>query len=304
MKTGRASRTAEFMALFRALETCRRPAGARLFEDPFAPCFLGVRLALVAFAARLPPLGRFLEAVIDRRWPGARASGIARTRLIDDALKEALAQGVDQVVLLGAGFDSRAYRLAGIEAVRVFEVDHPATLERKRLRLLRRLRRLPGHVVFVPVDLDRQDLVEALRTAGFRPHARSFFVWEGVTNYLTARAVDQTLRFVGSAAPGSGLVFTYVHQDVVSGSWVGEGLRSLTATLRRAGEAWTFGIHPTALPELLAVHGLELVRDVGSVEYRARYLGAPGSHLKGYEFYRAALAEVSRPSEEPSPAQG
>jgi methyltransferase (TIGR00027 family) len=303
MEPGRPSRTAEFMALFRALETCRRPAAARLFEDPLATGFLGPGLGLVAGAARLPPLGRFLASAIDRRWPGARSSGIARTRLIDDAVRRALAQGAEQLVLLGAGFDSRAYRLPGIEATRVFEVDHPATLGRKRTRLLRRLGRLPGHVALVPLDFGREDLTPALRAAGFRSGARSFFVWEGVTNYLSAAAVDQTLRFVGGAAPGSGLVFTYVHRDVVAGSWSGEGLGPLSDTLRRAGEAWTFGIDPAALRGLLAARGLELLEDVGSVEYRARYLGA-GAHLRGYEFYRAAVATVPLAAREAVGAQG
>jgi methyltransferase (TIGR00027 family) len=280
------------MALFRALETARRPAEARLFEDPLAAGFLGVRLRLLALAARLPSVLRRLEARIDARWPGARTSAIARTRLIDDLLREALADGLDQAVLLGAGFDSRAYRLAGIEAARVFEVDHPDTLARKKTRLMEILGRLPAHVSFVPVDFDRQDLAAALGAAGFRPDARSFFVWEGVTNYLSERAVDDTLRFVGETAPGSGLVFTYVHADVVSGAWASKDLAPLAATLRREGEAWTFGIDPAALPARLAARGLELVRDTGSVEYRSRYLGAAGTHLHGYEFYRAALARV------------
>jgi methyltransferase (TIGR00027 family) len=292
------------MALFRALESSRRPASARLFEDPFAPCFLGLRLGLVARAARVPPLGRLLAAALDRRWPGARASGVARTRLIDDAVQRALGDGVEQVVLLGSGFDSRAYRLAGMERARVFEVDHPLTLARKRSRLLRRLGSLPGHVAYVAVDLDQEDLREALRAAGFSTGARCFFVWEGVTNYLTEPAVDRTLRFMGETAPGSGLVFTYVHREVLTGSWVGDGVRALEATLRRAGERWSFGIHPAALPDFLAARGLELVEDTGSVEYRARYLGGSGPHLRGYEFYRAARAEVPRRAGEGTVAQG
>lgn len=304
MRQGRASRTAEFMALFRALESRRRPARARLFEDPLASCFLGFRLGLAARAARLPPLGHALAAAIDRRWPGARASGIARTRLIDDAVLRALRAGVAQVILLGAGFDSRAWRLPGIERARVFEVDHPATLERKKARVLRRLGCLPDHVSFAAVDLDHEALGAALQAAGFHPDSRAFFVWEGVTNYLTEAAVHQTLGFVGGTAPGSGLAFTYVHRDVVAGSWNGKGMGALTATLRRAGETWTFGFEPAALPDILTGHGLRLLEDTGSLEYRARYLGESDPHLRGYEFYRVALAEVSRRAEEVTLAQG
>src|SRR5262245_23523753 len=171
MMAERSSRTAEYMALFRALESCRRPASERLFQDPLAGAFLGPPLRLLAGAARVPPMGRLLAAAIDRRWPGARPSGVARTRLIDDAVLPALREGVEQVVLLGYGFDARPYRLPGLLAARVFEVDHPATLARKQRLLLRRLGRLPENVALVAVDLDRDDLGAALHAAGLRPDA-------------------------------------------------------------------------------------------------------------------------------------
>jgi methyltransferase (TIGR00027 family) len=292
MAMRRASRTAEYMALFRALETSRGPAGERLFDDPWARHFLGRRLAPLAHAARVPWLRRLATAAIDRRWPGARASGVARTRLIDDVLRSALLRGVEQVVLLGAGFDSRPYRLDGIDRARVFEVDQPGTLARKTRRLRRRLSRLPSHVAFVAVDFGRQDLGEALRSAGFRPEAPSIFIWEGVTNYLTREAVESTLRMVAGTAAGTWLLFTYVHRRVLDGDWEGAGTAALAATLRRVGEPWTFGLDPAEVRSFLGAHGLALLEDVGSVEYRRRYLGSHGPHLDGYEFYRLALAQV------------
>src|ERR1043165_405830 len=103
-----ASRTAEFMALFRALESVRRPPPPRLFEDPYARRFVGPALRCVVAAATVPPLGSLIAAFIERRWPGAMTSAVARTRLIDDAVREALRDGVPQAVILGAGFDCRA----------------------------------------------------------------------------------------------------------------------------------------------------------------------------------------------------
>ena len=289
MQVGRTSRTAEFMALFRALETCRRPAAARLFADPFAASLLRGPLRAVAAAARLPLIGGGVARVIDRRWPGARTSAVARTRLIDEALAAALREGISQVVILGAGFDCRAYRIAGIERARVFEVDYPSTSASKRARLAALLGALPDHVVFVALDFDRQPLLAALDAAGCDRRRRSVLIWEGVTNYLSAAAVDATLRDLATFAAGSPLLFTYVHRGLLDGSTPFEGMERLAATLQRAGEPWTFGFDPAELPAYLAERGIELLDDVGACEYRARYLGDAG---RGYAFYRAVAARV------------
>jgi methyltransferase (TIGR00027 family) len=294
MSPDRASYTAEVMALFRALESQRRPAVARLFEDPFAFRLLGRRLRPVAAFARIPGLGAVIPRYIDRHWPGARSSAVARTRLIDDALTAALAEGVGQVVILGAGFDCRPYRLRGIERARVFEVDHPATSAVKRVRMAGLLGTLPHHVAFVAVDFDRQPFMEALEAAGYAADAPTFFLWEGVTNYLTAPAVDATLVAIAAAAAGSRLLFTYVHRGVLDGSVAFEGTAALASTLERSGEPWTFGLDPAELPGYLTARGLILREDLGANDYRARYLGSSGRHQRGYAFYRAARADVAR----------
>jgi methyltransferase (TIGR00027 family) len=243
--------------------------------------------------ALVPPLSSLLVWFIDRRWPGARTSAVARTRLVDDALTGMLRAGVDQVVILGAGLDCRAHRVPGIERTRVFEVDHPATQAAKRERLAALDSAASPRVEFVGVDFTRDDLGRSLARAGFDPARRTFFVWEGVTNYLTDAAVDAVLRWVAAeAAPGSRILFTYVHRGLLDGSVKFAGTRALAATLDRAGEPWTFGLDPAELSGYLAARGLTLVEDLGAAEYRARYMGAASRRMTGYEFYRAALAEV------------
>jgi methyltransferase (TIGR00027 family) len=280
------------MALFRALESVR-PAGERLFEDPLAHHFLSRPLRVVRGLARVPPLGSLISWFIDRRWPGARTSAVARTRLVDEALTAMLRAGVDQVVILGAGLDCRAQRLPGIERARVFEVDHPATQAAKRTRLAALGSGVAARVVFVGVDFTRDDLGQALAQAGYDSSGRSFFVWEGVTNYLTADAVDGVLRWVvGNSAPRSRILFTYVHRGLLDGSVAFAGTHALVATLERAGEPWTFGLDPAELPAYLAARGLLLLEDIGAADYRARYMGPAARQMRGYEFYRAALAEV------------
>lgn len=279
------------MALFRALESAR-PARSRLFDDDLAQGFLDSRLRTAATLARWPLAGRLFRSFIDHRWPGARTSGVARTRFIDDVVATTLRTGIAQVAILGAGFDARAYRMPAMREVRVFEVDQEATSIAKQRSVAALLGALPQHVRYVAVDFNADSLPEVMRYAGFDASARTLFLWEGVTNYLTAGAVDAMLRWGGQAAPGSVLVFTYVDRKVLEDPQAYEGTQRLFAKLARSGERWTFGIDPGALRELLARHMLELEQDLGAVEYRARYYGPAASGMRGYEFYRVAVARV------------
>jgi len=183
MRAGHASRTAEYNALFRALESSR-PQSGRLFDDPFARIFLTWPLSFVHELARLTGFHAFIPWFIDHRWPGVRTSVVARTRLIDDAIAGSLNERIEQFVVLGAGFDSRAYRLGSLQNTAVFEVDHPTTQAVKRRSLERALPVLPKHVRFVASDFTQHDLQSNMAAAGYRESARTFFLWEGVTNYL------------------------------------------------------------------------------------------------------------------------
>lgn len=279
------------MALFRALETSR-PASVRLFDDPFARRFLGLPLRIVVAAAMLPWLGELACGYIDRRWPGVRTSGVARTRFIDDAIAAAL-DGVEQVVILGAGYDARAHRLPALASVDVFEVDHPDTGRAKRAAVARVLGRLPPHVRYVATDFDERGLPAVMAEAGLRESARTLVLWEGVTNYLTASAVDATLRWCARAAAGSVVVFTYVDRAVLDDPASFAGTERLRATLASAGEGWTFGLDPAEVPAFLAQRGLVSERDVGAAEYRRLYYGAAAATMAGYEFYRIVVARVA-----------
>ena len=292
MQSGRASRTAEHMAFFRALESSA-PAASRRCDDPFARAFLSPPLALVATAARIPGVFALLVRYVDRRWPGARTSGVARTRLLDEIVREGVASGAQQLVILGAGFDSRALRLSALRGAAVFEVDHPATQARKQARLRRALGALPEGVRFVATDFGERDLERAMAAAGYEPSRRTLFLWEGVTNYLRADAVDATLRWCARAAAGSRVVFTYVHADVLTQPAKYAGTERLFATLAAAGEPWTFGLDPANLAEFLRARGLELERDLGAVEYRRLAYGEASTSMRGYEFYRIAVARVA-----------
>jgi methyltransferase (TIGR00027 family) len=291
MREGRASRTAEYNALFRALESSL-PAGRRRLEDPLARSFLGWPLALVARIGAVPGLRDLVPRYIDHRWPGVRSSVVARTRLIDETIACSLDGKVEQLVILGVGFDTRAYRLPALRGMLAFEVDHPDTLRIRRTKLERALSAAPARVRFVAVDFQRDDLGSAMAAAGYRESARTFLLWEGCTNYLTEPAVDATLRWCARAAPGSRLLFTYVHRDILTSPAAFAGTQQLFASLERAGERFTFGIDPGELRGFLAERGLALESDVGAAEYRRRCYGDAARRMRGHEFYRVALARV------------
>lgn len=284
------SRTARFVALFRALET-RLPADRRLFADPFAEDFLDGRLAAALAAARVPGTGPLVPAYIDRRWPGTRVSVLVRTRFIDEALERAVDDGVAQLVLLGAGFDARAYRLDAAERTRVLEVDAPETQSVKRAAIEHRLGRTPENVSWVPVDFERDDLAASLRDAGLDPAAPAFFVWEGVTPYLTPEAVDATLRAMASlAAPGSRLVFTFLDRAGLDGAKRMQGARASAGSARRTGEPFLFGLDPAGVPAYLAERGFELSEQVASADLAGRYLHPLGRRPSASRFFNVVLA--------------
>ena len=293
MRAGQPSRTAEYMALFRAVESCR-PEELRLFSDPLAIGFLSRGLRTVAVTARVPGFRSLIPPLIDHRAPGPRISALVRTRLIDDALVAALADGAQQLVLLGAGYDSRPYRIQGIESIRVFEVDHPTTQAAKRRGLERMLGSLPPNVTFVEVDFARQELAAVLLAAGFDTCEPTFFIWEGVTNYLNDDAVDRMVRWIAAHSPAaSRLSFTYVDRGLLDGSKSFPGSERWIASVRNAGEPFTFGLDPDGLGDYLAQRGMRLLSDVSTADALERFRRKLLDETLPPGFYRVALAEVA-----------
>jgi methyltransferase (TIGR00027 family) len=287
MKEDHESNTAAYMALFRAVESAR-PAEGRLFTDRLATSLLPTSLRLVADVARLPVIGRAVPAILDLGWPRTRSSGVIRTRLIDTMVQEALANGATQLVLLGAGYDSRAYRLPLAHDVTVFEVDHPSTQGAKRARL-----GVSGtsidHVRFVGVDFELDNVAARLADAGFDEHARSIVVWEGVISYLSESAVDDNFKLLsGICSPGSGLIFSYVDGRALDGSVDFEEARRWKGWVRLNGEPFVFGFHPDRLESYLEEHGFHLDSDRSTAEVARGYRTELGRIEQGSDLYRVA----------------
>ncbi|TMA86099.1 MAG: SAM-dependent methyltransferase [Deltaproteobacteria bacterium] len=265
---GRPSQTAEAVCLMRASDQRRPPAG-RIVDDPYARWFLGPmsRATLASWEAS----GRW-GRLAERLSPGLTAWVLTRHRYIDDCLVRALEGDVDQVVLLGAGYDTRAYRFARQLGGRpVFEVDFPATSRRKARIVARHAGELPRTTVrIVEIDFQSQSLRERLLASGFRENTRNFFIWEGVSMYLTREAVKATLRTVYElSAVGSEIAMDFWYlidqPDMVSTAY-----RLSPNLLSFIGEPITFGIHPEDVGpflERLGLHPLE-VADAKALEER------------------------------------
>ena len=291
MKKDTASKTAQYMALYRALET-RRPKNRRLFTDPYAIHFLDRGYRLACKLSSVPPVERLFYFLIQRRIPGALASGLARTRLIDDMLDLSIREGTRQVIILGAGFDSRNLRLASLQKLPVIEIDHPDTARRKLKILHAHIPSLPSNTRYLSIDFNRQSLEELLRQEKVDLSIPTTLIWEGVTNYLQQEAIDAVFALAGRMAKGSSVIFTYIDKRVLEDPAAFFGAERLIRDLNGIEERWTFGFSPRELPSYLASHGMTLKEDAGAAEYRQQYLPERKSILKGYEFYRVARAII------------
>lgn len=199
----------------------------------------------------------------------------ARTHYFDAAVRRAAAEGATQVVVLGAGFDSRAYRFAGSHPqLRFFEVDLPATIEEKRKRVAAALGALPETVHYSPIDFNTQTLEEVLPALGYDAARKTLFLLEGVVMYVNAPGNDATFRFMRRhAAPGSLVVYDYVLQRVIDNKFDGLwSAGSTTVAVAAAGEPYVTGWSRAGAAAYAKKQGFRVVEDVAGKELAARHL--------------------------------
>jgi methyltransferase (TIGR00027 family) len=265
------------------------PPERRLVSDDLAVSILPARQRALVRAMRWPLLRRLTIAAGERAVPGSWSIITCRKRYIDDKLDEALGN-IDAVVVLGAGMDTRAYRLAHRSDIPVFEVDLPVNIARKKAAVQRAIGGVPGSVHLVPLDFERDDLIGALTQNGFRVDSRTFFIWEGVTQYLTEDAVRATLDALQPAAAGSRLVFTYVRKDFIDGVNMYDAA-ILYKRFRRRQQVWRFGLDPDAVSEFVAEYGWRLDEQAGPDYFVRNYIEPAGRDLTASQLEWSAYAE-------------
>lgn len=302
MESGGASRTAVFVCQGRAAAHGRLAVGR--FDDPIAEHLLR--------ADELVPVAAVRAATADTERPagngaaermrveGVRAVSevvVPRTVVIDDAVEEAVVTaGLRQVVLVGAGLDTRPWRLDSLADATVFSVDHPASQADARDRASG-LVAVAGRLVFVPVDLATARLDEALAAAGHDSTAPTVWVWEGVVPYLERPDVEGTVRAMAArSAPGSMLVVNYQTPSVVAtlGRWFATAIaRVFRIEAVTADEPWRSLWTPDDLAHLLARHGFITQQDVDLLQV-AKEIGSPTTHTRSRRNGRVAVARFGR----------
>jgi methyltransferase (TIGR00027 family) len=272
VRRDRPSLTAQRVALARAAHQLYDHP--KVLDDPVALRIIGARGTAEIRAHRvgfdLTP-ARYLRAFV-----------VVRSRVAEDALVAAVARGVCQYVILGAGFDTFAYRNPYPAAqLRVFEVDHPATQAWKQRSLSAAAIAIPESLIFVSIDFETETLAVRLQEAGFRTDVPAAFSWLGVTVYLSRYAVMDTLRYVATALPrGSGIVFDYAVPPATVSFLRRLMVRALMRRVAAAGEPWNSFFDPRTLPGELRALGFAHLEDLGPEELNTRFFDGRADALE------------------------
>jgi methyltransferase (TIGR00027 family) len=256
----RPSQTAQFTCLARAISFMEK-----------RPCFKSgdhvarsLLPALAQILIHLPPFRSFIRTAAGK---GLYPYVVARTRYIDAVFEQAVTAGFAQIVIFGAGFDTRALRLQnGSGAIGIFELDAPTTQNAKLDQYRKRSVTVPPNVVFVPIDFDRESPAAALERSGFRAGERTLFLFEGVLMYLQPASVDEILRTMHAlAGDRSEVVFDYIRASLLRGP--GEG-KDAADTVAKIGEKWHFTLEEGEAGSFLAARGWTLTdhRDPASLD--------------------------------------
>ncbi len=299
MEKVKPSFTAEVDAVIRMVET-EKPESERLCYDPFAKGFLSTTNRVIGM---IPPLRKLALWYLERKHPFILDCIPSRTRYIDEYVTECIDAGLKQLVILGAGYDSRAYRIEVLKGkVTVFEVDHPATQKRKIELVKKMMDPLPSNVVYVPIDFNKETLLGRMSESGYNKNKKSLFIWEGVTPLLTAEAVDETLKFVTkNSGSGSSIIFNYVLKSVVDGTCQVEEAKEIRRSFSRGGildfhsnkgDRLLFGIEEGTIESFLSERGFQQIKDISGDYYEAQYFTGPNSNRKGCCLCRVVHATV------------
>jgi methyltransferase (TIGR00027 family) len=222
----------------------------------------------------------------------AASAVITRSRYLEDEVNEAVRRGIDQYVILGAGLDSFAYRRSELSKVlHVFEVDHPSTQTWKRARLHAAGIELPSNLTLVPVDFEKEPLIDNLRVSGYHTGAPGFFSWLGVTMYLSHDAIFGTLRAIAALAPGTEIIFEYNVPKHLVDEETRRMVELAEAASQARGEPQGTSFETARLADQVRKIGFATVSDFGPDEVKARYFNGRTDGLRhsGLNHYMRAL---------------
>jgi methyltransferase (TIGR00027 family) len=263
------SKTAEGVALQRLRESVK-PESERICYDRYAAYLIDPNV--LEFIHKNPYLVRTETEKYEMILPGMFNSIIARVRYFDDFVNRSIYEGFEQIVIMGAGYDTRAYRIEGIKKLKVFEMDHSDTQSIKIERLKKIFDPLPEHVIFIPIDFETGILSQRLIDSGFDKSKKTLFIMEGLVMYLTPESVDETLFFIANnSGKGSAIIFDYYPKSVVDITCKSKCEKNIRDFMARHGEPLKFGIEEGKVETFLSKRGFSQIHNVAPEDYKNMY---------------------------------
>ena len=274
--------TAQGVAKQRLIETIAKPE-ERIINDPYADRF-------VLGASFIKLMGHKLNVwLAEKLVPGFHEHLISRTRFIDDLIKKSAASGVEQYVILGAGYDSRAHRLELPSSLRIFEVDQPEVQARKRSKLPKELPNLES-ITYVAVDFSHQSLTEQLMDAGFDQSKSTVFTLEGVSQYITKEAFDSMIKEMAALTQKANSIFFVSYASELLNknpeACFGKGYpnaekraKLITYGSAKVGEPWISFYGAEEIESVLSKNGYSIKENVTLKDLNSRYFAPVGRTL-------------------------
>ncbi len=252
------------------------PPEQRVIEDPLAKYYAGeIGMKVVGW----------MQAIN----PSVRKAIVLRARYMDDYARECLNQGFQQVVLLGAGYDSRFLRLSEFKEAKIFELDLNSTQVIKKTLTRRILGKLPENVTYVSIDFSQDSITDKLTKAGFQRHKKTLFIWEAVTLFLNQDIVEETLGRLAELGRGNRLILDFIPPELIDDETDYKGNRELLKLCASVQEPLTFGCSPEKMKEILFRLGYSNVKILSMRETNWMYCGSEDVE----DSYFFATAEIT-----------
>jgi methyltransferase (TIGR00027 family) len=289
----RHSETALFAALYRAV-AYKDGKGPDYMAEYFLP-------AHFRFFVRFKKVRANVKRKSDKFTPGIYEYTLARTAFFDSVFVDGLKSDVPQIVLLGAGYDTRPYRFKELnDKTEIFELDIATTQERKKKCLKKSRIEIPGNVSLVSIDFNRESLKEVLEKAGYTDQKKTLFLWEGVAYYLEAESIDATLEFVNRfSSKESSIAFDYavsISEETINDYY---GVKEFVETWSkyRSNEIFRFTIDESRIGSFLEQRGLKIVDHMNNEKIEEAYLSAEDGSSTGritgvFRFVLASIKSV------------
>jgi len=267
--SGAPSRMAEGIAMQRFAETSKNKED-RICYDPYAIHF--IRPEIIEFGKNNPEEAKILVDQMEQLLPGLSSSIIARVRYFDDYLKTCFTNGIEQLVILGAGYDTRTYRIEELkDEIEIFEVDHPNTQKFKKT-IINKVLGENSFVKYAPIDFETQKIEVELPKYGYKSCLKTLFIMEGLSMYIPQSAVENILAFIKTnSKKGSSIIFDFYPESLVNGTNLERIAVNIREYLVKQGEPLKFGIEEKDIEKFLKIRGFNNITVVDSSKYKNLY---------------------------------